>query len=315
MKTIEQAMEGFVAHCRYEKNLSTKTIEAYGIDLHQFHQFLLQQQHSLTLVEIDKHILRSYLKELSRYKAKTIKRKVATLKALFNFLEFEDEIAVNPFRKMRIRIKAPKRLPVCLTNNEVKHIFKAAYELRHELAQAGGYAYREAVRDVAVLELLFATGMRVSELCQLTPTCIDLTAGVVRIIGKGNKERSIQLCNRETLAALKHYQRLFNTSIARCGYFFTNRLGAPLSDQSVRFMVGKYTRLARIKKHVTPHTFRHTFATLLLEENVDIKYIQSFLGHSSIVTTQIYTRVNKTRQRQILSAKHPRKKFEVSALL
>ncbi len=133
--------------------------------------------------------------------------------------------------------------------------------------------------------------------------------GEVRIIGKGNKERIIHICQPETLQALHRWLELKNGACESQAPFFTNRLHRGLSTQSVRQMIRHIVTAAGIEKHVTPHTFRHTFATLLLEEDVDVRYIQSLLGHSSIATTQIYTHVNMNKQRQILQTKHPRKRI------
>ena len=132
------------------------------------------------------------------------------------------------------------------------------------------------------------------------------------IYGKGAKERIIQLGNQEVISALILYQETFKTDIEVCGYFFVNRLQHKLSDQSVRFMINRYAQLAGIDQHITPHMFRHSFATLLLEQDVDIRYIQRMLGHSSISTTEIYTHVSNTKQKDILVHKHPRNLMEVN---
>ena len=168
------------------------------------------------------------------------------------------------------------------------------------------YQLRCCIRDIAVIELLFATGVRISELCSLKPSDIDLESNNILIYGKGSKERILQLGNPEVLAALNLYQETFQKDIDACGYFFVNRLHHKLSDQSVRFMINRYAELAGISQHITPHMFRHSFATLLLEQDVDIRYIQKMLGHSSISTTEIYTHVSNTKQKDILVNKHPR---------
>jgi integrase/recombinase XerD len=311
METIMDASENFIFHCKFEKGLSPKTIQAYTLDINQFIEFLNQRNHSPKLEEIDKMILKEFLQLISTKKAKTIKRKVATLKALYNFLEFEDEISVNPFRKMRIQIKESKKLPSVLNISEIYKILKLAYQAKEETPIRLTYTYKETLRDIAVLELLFASGIRVSELCNLKIENISDNFNRIMVKGKGDKERVIQICNKETQLAFKEYQKMFKKEINRTGYFFINRLNKPLSDQSVRFMVRRYGRLAGIKKIITPHTFRHTFATLLLEAGVDLTYIQHLLGHSSIMTTQIYTHVNQVKQKQILRTKHPRKKFNL----
>lgn len=311
MQTLDEASKRFIFHCKFEKGLSLKTIISYKSDINQFIIFLDKNSYSNEIEKIDKNILKAYLQSISEWKPKTIKRKIATLKALFNFLEFEDEVAINPFRKMRIQIKESKKLPKVLNISDVHKIFKVMYNKKLKYSDTNHYAYKAIIRDIAVVELLFATGIRVSELCYLTMKNIDKKYSSILIIGKGDKERRIQICNKETLSSLKTYHHLFKESIEQTGYFFINRLHKPLSDQSVRFMIRKYAVLAGIDKDITPHTFRHTFATLLLEENVDIIYIQHLLGHSSIMTTQIYTHVNHLKQKQILKTKHPRRKLNM----
>lgn len=261
---------------------------------------------------ITKEVIRHYLEFLSQWKPKTIKRKIASLKAMFNHLEFEDEINVNPFRKMRIRIKEPKVLPVVMNQTEVQCILKQAYIRLNKDENGKSYTYKAIVRDIAVLEMLFATGIRISELCRLTSDNIDVKSGLIKVTGKGSKDRIIQVFASEARSAINRYAAHFKKEIQETGYFFVNRIGQRLSAQSVRYMIQGYRELARIKKNVTPHTFRHTFATLLLEADVDIKYIQHLLGHSSITTTQIYTHVNANKQREILQNKHPRSTFRLT---
>ena len=139
---------------------------------------------------------------------------------------------------------------------------------------------------------------------------VQTEAGEIKILGKGAKERRIQIANLSVLRALKEYKEACRAAIDSAGYFFVNRLGNRLSDQSVRTIISKYAALAGAEMHITPHMFRHSFATLLLEEDVDIRYIQHLLGHSSIVTTQIYTHVAGKKQRDILATKHPRNRME-----
>lgn len=311
METVIEASENFIFHCKFEKGLSPKTIQAYTSDINQFVDFLSKKNYSEKLTEIDKKVLKDFLQFISNKKPKTIKRKIATLKALFNFLEFEDEIKINPFRKMRIQIKESKKLPSVLNISDVLKIFKSVYQVKAEISSQESYSYKEAMRNIAVLELLFATGIRVSELCNLKTKNIGQNFSFIIVKGKGDKERIIQICNKETVLALKEYQKEFKKVIEQTGFFFINRLDRPISDQSVRFMIKKYSTLVGINKKVTPHTFRHTFATLLLEEGVDLIYIQHLLGHSSIMTTQIYTHVTQVKQKQILRTKHPRKKFSL----
>lgn len=312
--TVEKAVHQYLEHCCIEKNLSPKTIEAYTTDLNQFKHFLIRSKIN-RIQEVDRNLLRQFCAQLDRYKPRTIKRKVACLKAMFNFLEFDDIIESNPFRKMWLQLKTPKYLPEVMSLVEVKKVLQAAYNYRLTISNNRSYAYKEATRNIAVLEFLFATGVRVSEMCALRSSSIDLDSGAVRIVGKGSKERLITIVDREAIEVLKEYRSLFSDQIHTTQYFFNNRFGKPISDQSVRYLIQKYVDLAKIDKHITPHTFRHTFATLLLESDVDIKYIQHFLGHSSIMTTQIYTHVNQEKQQQILNAKHPRLSFKMTDLV
>jgi integrase/recombinase XerD len=173
------------------------------------------------------------------------------------------------------------------------------------------YQKRNALRDAAVAELLFATGMRISELCTLKNEDVNLYDGTILIYGKGDKERRIQIGNDAVIHILEEYQNDFQTEMKRCNHFFANQSGRALSDQAVRRMINKYTSLAAIDLHITPHMFRHTFATSLLEADVDIRYIQEMLGHSSINVTEIYTHVAVAKQRDILTTKHPRKDFHI----
>lgn len=166
------------------------------------------------------------------------------------------------------------------------------------------------MRDVAAAEILFSTGIRISELCSLKPQDINLSTETILIYGKGDKERRITIGNNQVLQILNQYKKTYHSEINICHHFFANQSGKPLNDQAVRRMINKYCSLASIDLHITPHMFRHTFATSLLEADVDIRYIQEMLGHSSINVTQIYTHVTTAKQREILINKHPRKDFK-----
>ena len=303
--TLSTAIEEFKFHCIYEKNLSTKTIKAYDIDLAQFIQF--EQNKDLLIENIEKDILKKYVQNLfaRELKEKSIKRKIATLKALFNFLEFEEHIEITPFRKLRLKIKEPKRLPKTVSLKDIRKLLKYMYKLKTNYHDSSIYSYRALVRDIAVIELLFSTGVRVAEMCSLTNKNLHIVAGTITIVGKGDKERKIHIPDINIKAILREYLELQHSNSTQ--WLLTNRLGERLSEQSVRFMVKKYCQQANIEQHITPHMFRHSFATLLLEEGVDIRYIQHMLGHASISTTQIYTQVNLRHQKKILTTKHPRR--------
>lgn len=297
-------IQNYLVHCKFEKGLNSKTLKAYRIDLMQFTDFIKEIHGSWC-----KEDLQAYIASLHcRYKIKSVKRKVASLKAFFNYLEYEEQLESNPFSKLRVKLHEPFLLPRTIPLATIGILLQCAYQQKN-LDKAHGYQYCATLRDIAILELLFATGMRVSELCSLRMEAIDLQEGTIKIYGKGSKERMIQIGNKDVLTALTAYYQAFAGGIEKTGWFFINRLRHQLSDQSVRFMINKYTRIAGIEQHITPHMFRHSFATLLLEEDVDIRYIQQLLGHSSIVTTQIYTHVTSKKQRDILTAKHPRNKI------
>jgi integrase/recombinase XerD len=175
MLSVQEHVTGFLSHCRYEKNLSPKTLKAYQIDLRQFAEFLDQHHPGIRIDLVDKHILRAYIKQVSTgNKPKTIKRKLATLKAFFTHLEFDDTILVNPFRKIRIRIKEGKNLPRTIPRQDIVGLFHTVYALKQRVPDDGSYVHRVLVRDIAVLELLFSAGVRVAELCNLRPDNVDL---------------------------------------------------------------------------------------------------------------------------------------------
>lgn len=308
--TLSQAVESFLFHCRFEKNLSPKTLNAYELDLRQFSASLPRGGRT-PLGEIGKPQLREYIQRLfDTLAVKSIKRKVATLKAFFHYLEREDVIVASPFRRMQVRIREPKRLPRTLSLTQLERILTTAYREAAALEGAGRGASAGLVRDIALMELLFATGARVSELCNLRRDAVDLAHGTVRILGKGRRERVIHVGDDEVLSSLRRYLAAVPGSAGEAdGFFFQNRVGGRLSEQSVRTILRKRTAGAGLEVRVTPHVFRHSVATLLLEEGVDIRYIQQFLGHSSITTTQIYTHVHDSAQKRIIAAQHPRRRF------
>ena len=300
---LPKAIEKFRFHCVYEKNLSLKTMHAYDSDLNQF----LEKFKNYKVNEISKFDLKDYVESLFNhpYKIKTIKRKIAVLKTFFNYIEFDEILEINPFRKLRLSLKEPKLLPKTLDIKEIKTILKYLYDLKH-IYDKSTFRYKLLVRDIVTIEILFSTGIRVSELSNLKKNEINIKQGIIKIFGKGSKERIIQICDKEVLLLLKEYCILFKIKDNETKYFLLNRLNNNFSEQSIRAMIHKYEEKLGLK-NITPHMFRHSFATLLLEEGVDVRYIQNMLGHSSISTTQIYTKVNTKHQRKLLNTKHPRR--------
>jgi integrase/recombinase XerD len=295
MLEIDTLIKNYLDFCRYQKNLNNKTIKAYKIDLCQFKDFTHESNGELSKANITNYITHLHKK----YKVKTAKRKIACLKAFCNYLEYDEIIEKNPFSKIKIKFQEPSLLPKTMSLITIQTVLEAAY---HQLSNNNNTAFqtKTILRDIAVLELLFATGVRVSELCSLTVDDVNLAEGYIKIYGKGSKERIVQIGIEDVLVALQKYKEAFGHPENSDAFFFINRLGNRLSEQSVRFMINKYANKSGIHIHITPHMYRHSFATLLLEEDVDIRYIQQLLGHSSIVTTQIYTHVTTTKQKSIL---------------
>ena len=306
MNTLKNYISEYIEYCEYRKRLDSKTLKAYKIDLKQFEIFCTELSDCFAKSVVDDFITNLH----KQYKPKTVKRKIASLKAFFHHMEYKELLNENPFTKLDIRFREAKLLPKTIPFHTIQTFLSTLYAQK-ELAESE-YQLRCYIRDIAVIELLFATGMRISELCSLKPSDIDFESNSILIYGKGAKERIIQLGNQEVISALVLYQETFKKDIEVCGYFFVNRLQHKLSDQSVRFMINHYAELSGISQHITPHMFRHSFATLLLEQDVDIRYIQTMLGHSSISTTEIYTHVSSTKQKDILTNKHPRNQMNMN---
>ena len=302
MNNLQTQINTYLEHCQDQKRLDTKTIKAYRIDLKQFH--------NLKTSDITSDMLEEYISGLHQeYKPKTVKRKIASIKALFHYLEYKESISTNPFNKIQIKFRESIILPKTIPLHTLETLLSTIYQQR--ACAKTDYQKKKTLQDIAVIELLFATGIRISELCALRDNDVDLYDGTILIYGKGSKERIVQIGNNDVLRVLTEYHNNYLSQIQDSNQFFTTQNGAALSDQAVRRMIKKYTSLASIDQHITPHMFRHTFATSLLEADVDIRYIQEMLGHSSIHITEIYTHVTTSKQRAILTTKHPRNSFHL----
>lgn len=307
MNELQTRIKDYLAYCQYQKRLDAKTLKAYRIDLAQFHAYVP----SASISEMTPDLLEGFIRNLHQtYKPRTVKRKIASLKALFHYFEYRELIDKNPFSRLQIRFREPVLLPKTIPLHTMELLLSTIY--RQASNARTTYQKKKTLRDAAVIELLFATGMRISELCSLKEADVSLPDRTILIYGKGSKERRIQIGSDAVADILEAYKNAFKTEIQGCGYFFTSQNSTPLSDQSVRRMIRKYASLAAIGLHITPHMFRHTFATSLLEADVDIRYIQEMLGHSSIHVTEIYTHVAMSKQRDILTTRHPRKDFHIS---
>lgn len=297
-----KSVKDFLDFCLHQRGLSKGTVKAYDIDLKQFNEFMRENKNWCSKENLTGYI--SYLH--NKYKPKSAKRKIATLKAFYNFLEYEEIIEVNPFSKIKLKYREPVVLPKTIDLSDIEKILVYAHSQTQYITSK--YQYEVDLRSVAILELLFATGARISELCSLKVRDVNLKEKYIKIYGKGAKERVISIPNSQVIKALRRYAEL--NSKEGDEYFFTNRLKNRYSEQSARNMITKYIKECGINYHITPHMFRHSFATYLLDNDVDIRYIQHLLGHSSIATTQIYTHISNTKEKSILSKKHPRNKFK-----
>ncbi len=306
IRTISNEIEHYLFYCKNQRRLDGKTVNAYKNDLNQFCIYYGEDE-----VQVHKEVITAFIIKMhEEYKPKTVKRKIASMKAFFNYLENEEIIEVNPFHKIRTEFREDIVLPKTIPMSVVKILLNYMYALQ-ERKGISTWERKIIVRDITVVEFLFATGVRISELCNMEISKVDMVEGIFRIKGKGSKERYLQIGNQEVINQLYKYIEEWKLEISEGKYFFVNRYGNRYSEQAARKMINKYVEEASISLHITPHMFRHAFATLLLEEDVDIRYIQKMLGHSSIVTTQIYAEVTCKKQMEILRTKHPRNKMTV----
>lgn len=306
MYTLQKRIKEYLHYCISQRRLDEKTIRAYRNDLCQFEQYCGQKD-----VIVPKEVIQSYIADLhEQYKQKTVKRKIASIKAFYNYLENEEKIVSNPMRKIRTAFREDIVLPRTIPAGVIEKLLNYMYSKQRESAITAQQR-KLLLRDISVVELFFATGLRISELCNLEIDKVDLEQGILCIKGKGAKERYLQIGNSSVIRLLKEYTGVWSGELKEDIYFFRNRYGRRYSEQSARKMIAKYVTEASIGMHITPHMFRHAFATLLLEEDVDIRYIQKMLGHSSIITTQIYTEVACKKQMEILRTKHPRNRMKI----
>jgi integrase/recombinase XerC len=285
----------FQSYLRSELNLSQNSILAYLRDLDQFENYV-QSKGSLFQdpQRIDHSFARSYLRhlELQKLSKKSIVRKISSCRAFFRYLLRERKIKLNPFEHI-LTPKLGKRLPSFLYPDEVVKLLNIV-DLKK----------RNGPRDIAILELIYSSGMRVGEIAKLKIGDIDLESGEVLVHGKGDKER-IVLMGSYAIKAIRKYLEL---KPKNDNNLFLGRTGTKLTARSIERMIRKYARKAGIAKRVTPHTLRHSFATHLLEGGADLKIVQELLGHSSLSTTQIYTHLTKEKLKSIYDKAHPRAK-------
>ena len=299
---LEDKLAAYLEYCEYRKELDRKTLKAYRIDLRQHFEYICVD-------EPDKEKIEEYVTHLHKsYKQKTVKRKIASIKAFYNYLEETEIIAESPFRKIKVKFKETVTLPRIIPREEIEKLLNHMYQCLNENDKA---SRKFMLRDVAVIEVFFATGARVYEISNIRDDSINLNTGLIRLMGKGGKERYVQISNTSILEVLKKYYDENEQSIKKSGYFFVNNRESRYTEQSIRLMLKKYTKQAGIERNITPHMFRHSFATYLIEEGVDVSCVQQILGHSSIKTTQIYIHIAAKKQAEILKELHPRNNMKI----
>lgn len=293
-----QLLDQFINQLRVEKGLSANTIVAYSHDLINFFDFLKQK--GLSPVQISQEDLSSFIAENNtRLSPRSMARCLVSIRMFYRFLVSEGNIESNPARLLGIP-KVYQHLPDVLSRDEVDSLLK-----QPNINTALGK------RDKAILEILYATGLRVTELIGLKMHNINLEVGSIRTIGKGSKERIIPMGSK-AIDSLKDYlsnsrPSFLKKDLAKAGsYIFLNSRGGHITRQGLWKIIRKYAPMAGITKSVTPHTVRHSFATHLLEGGADLRSVQIMLGHADISTTQIYTHVARERLKEIHEKYHPR---------
>jgi integrase/recombinase XerD len=291
----DQLLDQFINQLRVERGLASNTIVAYNHDLINFFDFLKQRR--VSPIQISQEDLVSFIAEKeTQLSPRSLARNLVSIRMFYRFLVSEGKIESNPARLLGIP-KMYQHLPDVLSRDEVE-VFLLQPDTHTVLGK----------RDKAMLELLYATGLRVTELISLKMSNINLEAGYVRTIGKGSKERVVP-SGTKAIDSLKEYLKNGRPSLLEKGgfpYLFLNSKGRPMTRQGLWKIIRKYALKAGIAKTVTPHTVRHSFATHLLEGGADLRSVQIMLGHSDISTTQIYTHVARERLKEIHEKYHPR---------
>jgi len=294
---MDRLLEQFLTYLRMARSASSYTVKNYGNDIGQFLDYCGAQGVS-SPEQVDRPLLRNYLAELGAagYVKASIARRVAELRSFGDFLVREEVLARNPFRVVSAP-RVPKRLPQYLTVAEVEALL-AAPDTSTPLG----------LRNRAIIEVLYAAGLRVSELVGLDVTDVDLAQAQVRVVGKGGKER-IGLMGRPAVHAVRVYLRAGRPELLGrppTNALWLNHRGGRLTARGVALILSKAGKQAGIHTPVSPHILRHSFATHLLDGGADLRVVQELLGHANLVTTQIYTHVSQSRAREVYVRAHPR---------
>ncbi len=289
MNDFERFAERFLRYLKMEKNFSDHTLRNYTSDLREFSQFCSGKHPK----DIDYVLLRRFLMHLTTKGscARTINRKVSCIRSFFKFLIKEGFLDKNP-ALLLFTPKIPKRLPAFLSEEEVGRLLEAVSQKDWR-----------SLRDKAILETLYSTGARSAELINISLEDIDFLSGVIKVKGKGKKERLLPI-GSVALESIKRYIESCPFPIKK--FLFVNRQGRKLSERYLRMLVKKYIEKAALNRNVSPHTLRHSFATHLLNRGADLRSVQELLGHQDLSTTQIYTHLTTERLRQLYQRFHPR---------
>ena len=294
---MDYLVDSYLHYLVVEKGLSRNTIESYGRDLRVFLDFV-EGRGIRSFRQVTRGDVLAFLKELQGrgLSVRSVSRALISLRGLFRFLLLEGHLEEDPVEEMEVP-RPPRSLPHVLSLQEVERILEAPDP-----------GTPLGVRDRAMLELLYATGMRVSELAGLAPEGVDIQVGFVRVKGKGDKERVIPIGEvaRERLDIYLREGRPRLLKGRESPYLFVNRQGRGLSRQGIWKLIKRYALQAGVLTAITPHTLRHSFATHLLERGADLRFVQVMLGHADIGTTQIYTHLNQEYLRKIYQQYHPR---------
>jgi site-specific recombinase XerD len=295
--TIATAAQGFLGHCRIAKGLSEHTLRAYDTDLADF---MTHIGHALPVSAIDRDQIRCYarsLLELRGLKETTLKRRIATLKVMFRWMENEELVSINIFRRLDFSIRLPRRLPRALAPHEIRSLLDAA---RREAASGTANNRFQCQLVHFVVLILTVTGLRINELLTVRLDDVARADGTIRVKGKGNRERQVYLTGPTALGALDSYLAMRSAWPTVGEYLLVDSRGSAVSAQRIRRLLRSLAKRAGLTRRVTPHMLRHTAATQLLEAGVDIRFVQRLLGHSSIVTTQIYAEVRDASLKSVL---------------
>lgn len=289
-------LRGFQNYLQLEKGLSKHTIDAYSRDLRLLDKHLSADKN---IREISKKDVQDFLLTINELElaATTQARIISGLKAFFNYLELEKEIAINPTELIQTP-KTKRQLPDVLTIEEIDLLFSSV-----DLSKAEGH------RNRAILETLYSSGLRVSELTELLISNLYLDIGYIKVHGKGNKERLVPIGDSATKHIGIYIEQSRNHQRIKKGFedhVFLNRRGASLTRVMIFYIIKEATALARIEKNIHPHTLRHSFATHMVEGGADLRAVQEMLGHESITTTEIYTHLDTSFLRATLEKYHPR---------